>query len=51
MTAGMDLFSPSLLPSPDLRSVKVVRKRETEWALDISGDVMIKPRPSLTCVK
>lgn len=27
------------------------RKRETEWALDISGDVMIKPRPSLTCVK
>lgn len=39
------------LPAPDLGSVKAVRKGETEGALGISGDGMIKPRPSLTCVK
>lgn len=39
------------LPAPDLGSVKAVRKGETEGALGVSGDGMIKPRPSLTCVK
>lgn len=51
MTAGMNPLSPSFLPSPDLENMKAMRKGETEGALNILGDGMIKPRPSLTCMK
>lgn len=47
----MNPLSPSFLPSPDLETMKAVRKGETEGALDILGDGTITPRPSLTCMK
>lgn len=47
----MSPLSPSFLPSPDLENIKTVRKGETEGSLDILSDGMIKPRPSLTCMK